>query len=80
MTTKAKRACLVCNTLFDDSSESCPVCALRGVLNSEGDTLSDANASTGSDFRFEHYQVPRNEDGTPIELRQGAMGGYLESI
>ena len=73
MTAKAKRACPVCNTLFDDSSESCPVCALRGALDSERDASSSKDAGE-PELRFEHYQVLRNEDNTPVELGHGAMG------
>jgi hypothetical protein len=72
--TKEKRACPVCSTLFDESSESCPVCALRGALNAERDTSSPPNTSAEPELRFEHYLVLWNEDGTPMELGHGAMG------
>jgi len=62
-----RRTCPVCNTLFDGSSDVCPVCALKNALESEVHT-------TSSELRFEHYQVLKNEDGTPIELGHGAMG------
>src|SRR4029077_19747941 len=35
VSTKSKRACQVCGTALGDDSDSCPVCALRGVLGSE---------------------------------------------
>ena len=66
--TEGKRACQVCGTVLSGESEACPVCALRGALQPE----SDSDAS--SELRFEHYQVLKNEDGTPIELGHGAMG------
>jgi hypothetical protein len=72
--TQSKRACPVCGTLFPDDSESCPVCALQGVLKPESDASSIKDARSESEFRFEHYRVLQNEDGTPIELGHGAMG------
>jgi serine/threonine protein kinase len=69
--TTDKRTCPSCGTLFPDNSETCPVCALRGALRS--DELSSANDAS-ADLRFEHYQILRNEDGTPMELGHGAMG------
>ena len=68
------RACPVCGALLPDGSESCPVCALRGALEPEGGPFSEGHASSDSEFRFEHYQVLKNEDGTPVELGHGAMG------
>jgi len=70
--TKGKRACPVCGTLFPDSSESCPVCALQGALKPESGASSVEDGT--SELRFEHYRVLQNEDGTPIELGHGAMG------
>jgi hypothetical protein len=75
-TTPAKRACSVCGTLLADDSESCPVCALRGVL----ETLSDSVLATSSELRFEHYQVLRNQDGKPLELGHGGMGVTYKAI
>ena len=72
MKTKGKRACPVCGTLFPDSSESCPVCALQGALKPESGASSVEDGT--SELRFEHYRVLQNEDGTPIELGHGAMG------
>jgi TolB-like protein/Flp pilus assembly protein TadD len=75
-TTPAKRACSVCGTLLADDSESCPVCALRGVL----ETQSDSVLATSSELRFEHYQVLRNQDGKPLELGHGGMGITYKAI
>jgi serine/threonine protein kinase len=38
------------------------------------------NASTDSEFRFEHYQVLKNEDGTPMELGHGGMGVTYKAV
>jgi serine/threonine protein kinase len=38
------------------------------------------NASTDLEFRFEHYQVLKNEDGTPVELGRGAMGVTYKAV
>jgi serine/threonine protein kinase/Flp pilus assembly protein TadD len=84
--TKDKRACPVCDTLLPDSSETCPVCALHGALQSAYDTATSADGESGkasyspatavpqSELRFEHYHVLGNDDGTPMELGHGAMG------
>jgi hypothetical protein len=69
-TTPAKRACSVCGTLLADDSPYCPVCALRGVLETQSDSVTDIS----SELRFEHYQVLRNQDGKPFELGRGGMG------
>ena len=69
-TTPVKRACSVCGTLMADDSPYCPVCALRGAVETQSDSVS----VTFSELRFEHYQVLRNEDGKPLELGHGGMG------
>jgi non-specific serine/threonine protein kinase len=71
--TAERRTCPVCNTLFDRNSEFCPVCALNSALESE-------SHATSSDLRFEHYQILKNADGTPIELGHGAMGVTYKAI
>ncbi len=70
MKAEDKRACPVCGTLLADNSESCPVCVLQAALKPETGSLSD----TSSELRFEHFQVLKNVDGTPIELGHGGMG------
>jgi serine/threonine protein kinase/TolB-like protein/Tfp pilus assembly protein PilF len=69
-TTPAKRACPVCGTLFADDSAYCPVCALRGAVETPGDSVSDSSP----ELRFEHYRVLQNAEGKPLELGRGAMG------
>jgi serine/threonine protein kinase len=78
---KDRRACPVCNTLFSDSSESCPVCALRGALGNEQPTSeSSIEPTLSTPFRFEHYEILKHEDGTPVELGRGAMGVTYKAI
>jgi Protein kinase domain len=80
VTTKDIRSCPVCGTALPDESESCPVCALRSALKSDSIPFSAGTASPDSEFRFEHYQVLKNEDGTPIELGRGAMGVTYKAV
>ena len=75
-TTPAKRACSVCGTLLADDSPYCPVCALRGAAETQSDSVSD----TSSELRFEHYQVLKSKDGTPMELGRGGMGVTYKAI
>jgi hypothetical protein len=78
---KDRRACPVCNTLFPDSSESCPVCALRRALGNEQPTNeSSIEPAPSSPFRFEHYEILKHEDGTPVELGRGAMGVTYKAL
>ena len=61
----------------DDVGEFCPICMLRSALSGTaeiGGERSDASAPSIVDDRFEHYDLVRHEDGTPIELGRGAMG------
>jgi serine/threonine protein kinase/Tfp pilus assembly protein PilF len=74
--TQSKRACSVCDTVVPDDSPYCPVCALRGVLESKIDSGSD----TFFELRFEHYQVLRDEDGKPWELGHGGMGVTYKAV
>jgi serine/threonine protein kinase/Flp pilus assembly protein TadD len=74
--TQGKRACSVCGTLLADDSAYCPVCALRGAVETQSDSVSDAS----SELRFEHYHVLRNQDGKPLELGHGGMGITYKAI
>lgn len=73
------RVCPKCKTplTLDNLGEFCPVCMLRSAFSDtpdfsgEGSTVS---APAKADHQFEHYDVARHEDGTPIELGRGAMG------
>jgi hypothetical protein len=76
------RVCAACGAKFSPASENefCPVCMLREALAGgveSGESFSeDPVKLTPKDAaqRFEHYELVRNEDGTPVELGRGAMG------
>jgi eukaryotic-like serine/threonine-protein kinase len=77
-----KRACPLCGTLIPASSNSCPVCALHGALNFTG-TISASSVELGSStsrLQFEHYEILRRQDGSPLELGHGAMGVTYKAI
>src|ERR1700730_11548419 len=82
MKVENRNACSFCGALVLETSAFCPVCVLRGALKSDGDSSGsavDPNASA-SDLRFEHYEVFRHADGTPIELGRGAMGVTYKAL
>jgi serine/threonine protein kinase/Flp pilus assembly protein TadD len=82
MTTKGKRICPVCGTLFPDSSDSCPVCALRGALNSKP-AISESSvepALSSSRLQLDHYEILTRDDGKPFELGRGAMGVTYKAV
>jgi len=75
------RICPVYGTGFSERLKFCPVCLLgmglkAGIEPEEtgAEVISKAFASEVALSRFEHYQVPVNQDGNPIELGRGAMG------
>ncbi|MBV8280333.1 MAG: hypothetical protein JO170_34430, partial [Verrucomicrobia bacterium] len=76
MKTEGKRVCEVCGTVLNENSEFCPVCAMRGALSPETESLLDIS----SQLHFEHYQVLKNKDGTPLELGRGGMGVTYKAV
>src|SRR6266550_2582112 len=81
MSATDRRTCPVCNTLFSDSSESCPVCALRRALGNEQPTNeSSIEPAPLPPFQFEHYEILKRQDGTPVELGRGAMGVTYKAL
>jgi serine/threonine protein kinase len=52
------------------------VCALQQALGTQTYSVLD----TASVLHFEHYQVLKNEDGTPLELGHGGMGVTYKAI
>ena len=78
--TKPQRTCPSCGNEFSGAMESCPVCMLRqalagGVESGESSTSDMVEPAPEQERqRFEHYQLVRDEHGTPVELGRGAMG------
>jgi serine/threonine protein kinase len=76
------RVCAACGAKFSPvrENEFCPVCMLREALAGgaeAGESFSENPVKrTPKDAaqRFEHYELVRSEDGTPVELGRGAMG------
>jgi hypothetical protein len=76
------RVCGACGSKFSAAGENefCPVCMLREALAGgveSGESFSENPVkSTPKDAaqRFDHYELLRSEDGTPVELGRGAMG------
>ena len=77
MKTESKRVCEVCGTALNEKSEFCPVCALQGAILPE---KTESLSYISSELRFEHYQVLKNGDGTPLELGHGGMGVTYKAI
>jgi serine/threonine protein kinase len=80
MKTEDRRTCSICGSEFSGAMEFCPVCMLRKAIacgvesgeSSSGDTRTPTSQDEA--HRFEHYELVRAEDGTPVELGRGAMG------
>ena len=63
--------------------DRCPVCQLRAALGTDEaatatqdgwGAASATEAGSPPPDRFEHYELLKNPDGTPVELGRGAMG------
>jgi len=86
MSTEPQRTCPSCGNEFFGAMEFCPVCMLRKGLaggiesgeSSTGDTLNPILEEPVQ--RFDHYELVAGEDGTPVELGRGAMGGHLQGV
>ena len=80
MSTEPQRTCPSCGNELSGAMEFCPVCMLRkaadGVESSESFASEEAVRPTPEQAvqRFEHYELVKGEDGTPVELGRGAMG------
>src|SRR5580704_10700325 len=81
MSAEPQRTCPSCGNEISGAMEFCPVCMLRkalagGVESGESSTSEDMvkPAPEQERQRFEHYQLVRDEHGTPVELGRGAMG------
>ena len=79
--------CPSCGNEFSGAVEFCPVCMLRqalaGGVKSGGSSVSEdtVKPTPGQAVeRFEHYELVKGEDGTPIELGRGAMGVTYKAL
>src|SRR6516164_5934608 len=83
---KDNRTCETCGSELSGAMEFCPVCMLRQALDAEaesGDLSSEDAAKPQSELapqRLEHYELVHGEDGKPIELGRGAMGGTYKAV
>src|SRR6516162_8689692 len=76
------RVCAACGSKFSPASENefCPVCMLREALTAgveSGEYLSQNPVKPKQENAaqcYEHYELVKNDDGTPVELGRGAMG------
>jgi predicted ATPase len=80
MRAEGQRFCKVCGTLLPETGDACPVCVLRGALKPEDDSRPSSVGPNLSELCFEHYQVLKGEDGTPMELGRGAMGVTYKAL
>ena len=77
MSTDPQRTCPSCGNEFSGAMEFCPVCMLRKALAGaveSGDSSVSEDTVKPTPGRFEHYELVKGEDGTPVELGRGAMG------
>jgi hypothetical protein len=87
MSTEVQRTCPSCGNEFSGAMEFCPVCMLRkalpgGVESCESSAATETIKPRREDaaHRFEHYELVTSEDGKPVELGRGAMGGHLQGV
>ena len=81
MSTEPQRTCPSCGNELSGAMKFCPVCMLRkalvgGVESGESSASEDTvkPALEQARQRFEHYELVKGQDGTPVELGRGAMG------
>jgi serine/threonine protein kinase/predicted ATPase len=79
---EAASTCQTCGARVPAGLDFCPVCALRDAVDDAGETSQvDVDLSHSlSAFRFDHYEILKREDGTPLELGRGAMGVTYKAI
>ena len=84
------RTCAACGAKFSATNENefCPVCMLREAL-ADGVESSESAVSEGTvkpttlgqpAQRYEHYELVKSEDGTPVELGRGLMGVTYKAL
>ena len=81
MKTESRHVCSICGNEFSGVMEFCPVCMLRQALaggfeSGESSASEDTVKPVVEQARqwFEHYELVKGADGTPVELGRGAMG------
>src|SRR6516162_57730 len=84
MNTDQRRKCSVCGREFSGGMAFCSVCMLRAAADSESDGSSledpvEPPLEAGAQ-RFEHYELLKGEDGSPVELGRGAMGVTYKAL
>jgi tetratricopeptide (TPR) repeat protein len=79
---KATSTCQACGARVPVDLQFCPVCALRGAVDEAGETsqFDLALSRSLSEFRFDHYEILKRQDGTLLELGRGAMGVTYKAI
>ena len=68
--------------------EFCPICLLReglaGGIESDASSVCEETTKPTTPKqpaqRFEHYELVTGQDGKPVELGRGAMGGHLQGF
>src|ERR1700730_5077036 len=88
MMTEPQRTCPSCGNEFSGAMEFCPVCVLRKALaagvESGGSSASEDPVEPKTPERavqrFEHYELVTGEDGKPVEVGRGAMGGTYQAL
>jgi len=87
MSTEPQRTCPSCGNEYSGAMEFCPVCMLRKALvgaveSGESSASEDTVKPTPGQAveRFEHYELVKGEDGTPVELGRGAMGVTYKAV
>jgi serine/threonine protein kinase/predicted ATPase len=81
MKTEPRLPCPSCGSEFSGAVEFCPVCMLRmglaGGVEFGGSSAAENTVKLKLEQarqRFEHYELVKGADGTPVELGRGAMG------
>ena len=87
MKAEPQRTCSSCGNEISGAIEFCPVCMLRkgladGVESGESFASEDTVKPPPEQAveRFEHYELVKGEDGTPVELGRGAMGVTYKAV
>ena len=86
MKTEDRRTCPSCGNEFSVAMKFCPVCrlrqALKGGIESGESSSEDLFKITPEQAaqRFEHYELVKGEDGTPVELGRGTMGVTYKAV